>query len=90
MEQILQSVFAFVAAHPKTVVALIVGWWLLSILASAMPGPQEIWPERAGAAYFAYRTFHNILHGVAGSWGRVSGKLRIGAGNNPKPPSEAK
>lgn len=51
--------------------------WLLSVLASALPDPEEIWPQKTGAHYFVYRTFYKALHTYCGNVGRIFKWMRL-------------
>ena len=88
--QALQSVFGglltwaegLVGKHPGIFILVLIGLVLISMLATALPKPEEIWPNKAGAGYFAYRTFWTCLHIIAGNFGRVFPWFRFQVNNS--------
>ncbi len=65
------TAWQYVIHHQTTFI--LVGWWLFSNLVSALPSP---------TSYTSfYRFFFNLMHGLAGSIGRISPALRIPGAN---------
>jgi hypothetical protein len=89
MEQFLGSLVSYlvglVARHPGAICLAILITGAASVLASALPAPEQIWPEKTGGGYFAYLTAYNALHIVALNWGRVFPWFRLQPNNSAKP-----
>ena len=81
MVEVYQALCQYIADHPKGTLAFMVfgttGYWLFSALTSALPAPEEIWPEKSGRNYLLYKACFQFCHALAGSIGRFVDWARV-------------
>lgn len=70
MDQLVQMFGQFASNHPYWVLGAIVGYWLLSNVASALPSPSQ-------ASSGIYKFTFSLIHGLVGSIPRLVPSLRL-------------
>lgn len=70
MDQLVQMFGQFASNHPYTVLGLLIGFWLLSNIVSAMPSPSQ-------SSSSWYKFVFSLGHSLVGSIPRLLPSLRL-------------